>query len=599
MPPVNAVPSNPGSRLPIWRVLTVAVLLALILFVVDLGSIGLVDETPPLFAAAARQMAESGDWLIPQVNGLPRYDKPPLVYWLMAAFYRLPAQPLWDPLGSWSAALPSALASGSVVLLLSLLMAWWDRRLWLLAPLLWGLSPLVMVWSRIGVSDALLTALLTGALLFSWLRVACTRWSWWPTWVLLALAVLTKGPVAMAVFALTWSGFLLMHGRPALSMTTWLAKRLRLLPGLLLCSLIALPWYLAVALRDGTAFVESFFGYHNLQRFTQVVNHHHSPWWFYAPLLILASLPWSAALVLAVCRSLIQSAQLARIDSPKSLPQFCSCWLLAVLLLFSLSATKLPSYWLPATPAAALLVATVARHSDPFSRWAIRLGAITTLLMAALLVCSSRWLALVDDPELVGLPAVLDRLWVVPIAVGLLLVGGCLCVLQLGRSPRNAMLAVQLSWLLLVPFVWWPLLRVGDRLRSQPLRAIAAEVTQRHQPDQPLVMLGLIKPSLQFYARVPVAYEGLSAQAQVNLHDRLLRDARVRVADADHRLLVVAPLHLEERRSWSGMLSPLQAQHGRYGLWWLDLQALKRRVTTLQRDEGLRPTWQQPRPERF
>ena len=43
-----------------------------------LGATGVMDETPPLFAAAGRAMAETGDWLTPRVNGLPRYDKPPL-----------------------------------------------------------------------------------------------------------------------------------------------------------------------------------------------------------------------------------------------------------------------------------------------------------------------------------------------------------------------------------------------------------------------------------------------------------------------------------------------------------------------------------------
>ena len=115
--------------MPWWGVTVVAVLLGLVLFVWDLGSIGLVDETPPLFAASARAMAESGDWLIPHVNGLPRYDKPPLVYWLMAALYSLPAHARWDPLGSWAASLPSALASTATLLLLCLLTAWWERRL--------------------------------------------------------------------------------------------------------------------------------------------------------------------------------------------------------------------------------------------------------------------------------------------------------------------------------------------------------------------------------------------------------------------------------------------------------------------------------------
>jgi 4-amino-4-deoxy-L-arabinose transferase-like glycosyltransferase len=81
-------------------VLLLTLVLGLLLFVWRLGSTGLVDETPPLFAASARAMVETGNWLVPQVNGLPRYDKPPLVYWLMALVHQLPGQSLWDPFGS-------------------------------------------------------------------------------------------------------------------------------------------------------------------------------------------------------------------------------------------------------------------------------------------------------------------------------------------------------------------------------------------------------------------------------------------------------------------------------------------------------------------
>ena len=58
----------------------------IIIFILGLGTTGLVDETPPLFAAAARAMSESGDWLTPKVNGIFRFDKPPLIYWLMGFF---------------------------------------------------------------------------------------------------------------------------------------------------------------------------------------------------------------------------------------------------------------------------------------------------------------------------------------------------------------------------------------------------------------------------------------------------------------------------------------------------------------------------------
>ena len=70
------------------RLITLLIVLAfgIIVFILGLGNTGLVDETPPLFAAAGRAMSESGDWITPKVNGMFRFDKPPLMYWLMGFF---------------------------------------------------------------------------------------------------------------------------------------------------------------------------------------------------------------------------------------------------------------------------------------------------------------------------------------------------------------------------------------------------------------------------------------------------------------------------------------------------------------------------------
>ena len=85
----------------------VVLIFGIIIFLLGLGSTGLVDETPPLFAAAGKAMSESGDWLTPKVNGIFRFDKPPLIYWLMGLFYSLPKNEVWDSLGTISARLPS------------------------------------------------------------------------------------------------------------------------------------------------------------------------------------------------------------------------------------------------------------------------------------------------------------------------------------------------------------------------------------------------------------------------------------------------------------------------------------------------------------
>ena len=74
-------------------------------FLSHLGQIGLVDETEPLFAEAARQMTVTGDWVTPFFNGETRFDKPPLIYWLMAITYQLFGT------NEWAVRLPSALAA--------------------------------------------------------------------------------------------------------------------------------------------------------------------------------------------------------------------------------------------------------------------------------------------------------------------------------------------------------------------------------------------------------------------------------------------------------------------------------------------------------
>ena len=141
-------------------VLALVLALGVLITLWRLGATGVVDETPPLFAAAGRAMAETGDWLTPRVNGLPRYDKPPLVYWLMGLGYSLPGRSVWDPLGSWAARLPSGFATIAMMLTLAdTLLRWpqqqdcYSRRTAVIAALGFALSPLVLVWSRTAVSD--------------------------------------------------------------------------------------------------------------------------------------------------------------------------------------------------------------------------------------------------------------------------------------------------------------------------------------------------------------------------------------------------------------------------------------------------------------
>ncbi len=645
-----------------------------LLFLWRLGSTGLVDETPPLFAASARAMVERGDWLIPHVNGLPRYDKPPLVYWLMGLFYALPGQPRWDPLGTWASSLPSALATIAVMLALAdTLLRWpqppqvlqahrWRRRSvageapgpggpgsgagglasagpaglaissaaspasvsWrpaltaMTAALAFALSPLILLWGRIPVSDALFTAMVSLTCLAVWRRLADASQPWALPWLLLGLAVLTKGPVAVVLLALTLALFLLLQGDGVL-----LLRRLRPLPGLLLTALVAMPWYGLALWRDGRAFWDSFIGYHNVQRFTAVVNDHLEPWWYFVPVLLLAALPVTPLLLLGLVRAIgplrlrrwrglpLPSA-VSTVPPELSLARFAACWLLAVLLFFTAAATKLPSYWLPATPAAALLIALVSQlpwrsevmgvDADRPFRLAWRLSLVLAAVLALAFALGPVWVPLIFDPEMPTLPAELLAsgflgraawLWALAVLLGWLL---------RARPAPQRLLALQLPLVLFVPAALLPSWALGDRLRGLPVRQMAAAATRLAAPREALAMVGILKPSLHYYSGRVVIYEGIEPEGLVNLADRLRQEDRPGQNPAPPEVIPTALVVIDRTTAaqpfWQG-LQPIElSRAGLYRLWRVDRTLLERRAAEL-RAAGHPLTWTRPRPERY
>ncbi len=597
-------PPQPASRRQVLTVLLGVLVCGLVLFVWQLGSTGLVDETPPLFAASARAMAETGDWLTPRVNGLPRYDKPPLVYWLMGLGYLLPGQQRWNPLGTWAACLPSALSSLAVMLsLAATLLRWPQGRQQVTitafsAALAFGLSPLVLLWSRIAVSDALFSACLAITLLLFWRGYAAAepaRCRWWLAWAVLGLAVLAKGPVALVLCVLTLILFVWRQADGAR-----LLARLKPWPGLLITALVAVPWYAAELWVEGQPFWDSFFGYHNLQRFTGVVNNHLQPWWFFLPVLVVASLPFTPLLLQGLLASL--RCRRASLPPEQSLQLFAACWLLAVLGFFTLAATKLPSYWIPATPAAALLVALAAQARPP--RWA-RLATLALVAVLAVgLAVSPRWIPLINDPELPTLPAELLASGLVLRAAlwfGLSLVLGV--ALMRPRWSGGWLLGLQLPFLLYVPTAHLPLLALGDGVRQLPVRRIATDVLTLRRPREPLAMVGILKPSLHYYTRQVVLFEGIAPVGLINLSDRLARERREGwTPSAPHpqaTLLVVIDQRTAQLPYWWSLPHQELASEGLYRLWRVQHSALARQALALQQAGVPGPDWQQPRPERY
>jgi 4-amino-4-deoxy-L-arabinose transferase-like glycosyltransferase len=141
-------------------------LVGLLFYLPGLGRVSLFDRDEPRFASAARTMLATGDYVVPHFNGALRPDKPPLVYWLMAASYRVVGE---NELG---ARLPSALTAALTLLVVYFAAgARFGRVTGLLAAVLLGSTGLFVALARLATADAT-------QILFTTLSLACAWRAW-------------------------------------------------------------------------------------------------------------------------------------------------------------------------------------------------------------------------------------------------------------------------------------------------------------------------------------------------------------------------------------------------------------------------------------
>ena len=543
-------------------VVTLLISLSLLLFFYRLGSLTLFDADEPAFAESAREMLLSGNWVTPQFNFQPRYDKPILFYWLIGLAYK------GFGVGEFAARFWSAAFATGLVLSIYLFgRQMLGRRAAVIAALGFATNVGTAILARAAVTDMTLTFFMT-VTLFCFFAVcrAPDRIGEGPLfagYLAMALSVLTKGPIGLLIPGLVVGLFGVIRGRGWKTIS-----RLRPVTGLLLFAVVALPWYLLVLRENGWDFIQGFFLKHHLIRYFGVVSSNSGSPFYFLPVVVLAFFPWTGLLPKAfgdLWR--IRGRLRGELTGRGELLLFLWLWFGVIFAFFSLSGTKLPSYIFPALPALALLSGAAGEALLDEGTEAGGMGRAFDWLVGGIACSLSLGLFLLPLFIVDVRPRI--HLGLAPYVLAVLfLLGPALAVYARRKGQGNVTLAAMVATMVLSIVVAVHRVAPAVQERHQKvLRDLADAAGRQLGPNDLLVAYDLNAPSLVFYARRQVAKVGKCQEERFRQlaasWDRVLVIAR---ASAEPRLREVQGIFPLDRRGRYVLYSSRHGPSDRVGM---------------------------------
>jgi 4-amino-4-deoxy-L-arabinose transferase-like glycosyltransferase len=418
------------------------------------------------YAGVAHGMNATGDFLVPRLFGRLYPDKPPLSEWLTAASFAA--------FGERESAgrLPHVLlAAGSASLLYLLGRRLLGAKQGAAATTVFSTSLLVVLYGRLLLTDSELVFFTLASILalLPILEGSPSALAAPIAGASLALAILAKGPVALLAPVLFCAGYLAGGLRPAPRV------RGRLALALAVALVLAVPWFALVERATQGEFLRAFLLRENLGRVASTREGHRGPILYFLPVLWAGFFPWSGLL-----------AGLFRHETVRRSPPgwallFCAA---GSLLFFSLSATKLPHYLLPALPAFAVLAAHGSVRASP-----ARLRAVS-------------WMTAATGALLFAAAALAVGFLGEPAAAPLLVPIGVACVLSLGlpllAGSQETRRLLPLLAVLASAAIAIGVPRTLDRLGSTPRLGMAARSLRL--PGEPLGGFDIHEAALTYYA---------------------------------------------------------------------------------------------------
>jgi hypothetical protein len=348
------------------------------------------DDVDSVQAQIARNMLDSGDWVIAHLDGVPYIEKSPLIYWTIAVSYRI------FGVHDWSARIPVALAAVLLVWLVYRYGRWaFEERAGYYAGLVVAACVGLFLFTRIQIPDVMLT-LSTCLAFWAFQRATDTEEIHPQRWAAVLAASLGAGVMLKGLIALVVPGggivVYLTSIRQLFSPEVW--KRLRPFSSALIFLVIAAPWHILATLRmppyldftmhSGPGEYRGFFWFYFMNehvlrflnlRYPRDYNTVPRPAFWGLHLLWL--FPWSVYFP-AVLRERFRP-----VDRAGKTRLLALCWAGFLLVFFTFSTTQ-EYYSMPIYPALALLLGSAMATEDAWTRWGTRgLGLIT----AACTVC--------------------------------------------------------------------------------------------------------------------------------------------------------------------------------------------------------------------
>jgi 4-amino-4-deoxy-L-arabinose transferase-like glycosyltransferase len=359
----------PGSR---WKkcLPLLPVVLAAVLYLATTTHRGVIDYDEGYYAQASKGMAESGDWVTPYVNGVRFLEKPPLLYWLTAASFKI------FGINEFALRLPTALAVIALVWILVLIarrVA--DEKTATIAGLSAAFSAGTYIFTRETLHDIWLVLFVTLAMyaFIEWyLDPQHPRRSALLFYAATAGAVMCKSLIGIAFpLGIVIVFFLLSRERPR-----W--RTLHVLSGVSAFLLLTVPWHWFAAVRN-QGFLDFFFVGEQFLRF---FGKREPPVLWSLPLLTFWALilvwlfPWTAFLPAAIADS-----RKSREGNRRTLLILVVSWAGVILGFFSIS-NRLEHYAFPALPALLLLISkTLAENEGKWIRGAFRFLAVLGIVV--------------------------------------------------------------------------------------------------------------------------------------------------------------------------------------------------------------------------